>query len=255
MMMKKSMSNNNNNNERSGVRPYKKSAVPRLQWTPELHDHFVDAVEHLGGRYKATPKRIVQVMGVKGLKISHVKSHLQMYRNMKERSTFDVFMGAPSCNKLPEERPHFTAWNNNNPHGHTSLERILRQVSSSFDETNETTKIRSSDTSCYFGHHHHLHLFHRQESQGSDQKSEMTKVEEEGGGGGGRSESSGEIPQFAYFDLRKDIFPDTRMKKSQAGGGAPTVPAATNAVTVDLQHFRATIRDTEINLDLSISCL
>ncbi|VFQ60546.1 unnamed protein product [Cuscuta campestris] len=104
-------------NERSGVRPYKKSAVPRLQWTPELHDHFVDAVEHLGGRYKATPKRIVQVMGVKGLKISHVKSHLQMYRNMKERSTFDVFMGAPSCNnKLPGERPHFTAWNNN-PHG------------------------------------------------------------------------------------------------------------------------------------------
>ncbi|VFQ60547.1 unnamed protein product [Cuscuta campestris] len=61
----------------------------------------------------------------------------------------------------------------------------------------------------------------------------MTKVEEEGGGGGGggRSESSGEIPQFAYFDLRKDIFPDTRMKKPQAGGGASTVPAATNATT------------------------
>nr|GMC64290.1 S-receptor-like serine/threonine-protein kinase [Ipomoea batatas] len=28
--------------QRNGVRQYKKSALPRRQWTPELHEHFVD---------------------------------------------------------------------------------------------------------------------------------------------------------------------------------------------------------------------
>nr|GLL19543.1 putative two-component response regulator ARR20 [Ipomoea trifida] len=37
--------------QRNGVRQYKKSALPRRQWTPELHEHFVDTVEHLGGRF------------------------------------------------------------------------------------------------------------------------------------------------------------------------------------------------------------
>ncbi|PSR84639.1 Myb family transcription factor [Actinidia chinensis var. chinensis] len=70
--------------ERSGcVRRYKKSQVPRLRWTPELHQHFVDAVQRLGGKYKATPKRILQMMDVSGLEISHIKSHLQMYRSLK----------------------------------------------------------------------------------------------------------------------------------------------------------------------------
>ena len=38
--------------EKSGsVRRYNKSQLPRLRWTPELHQHFVDAVQHLGGKY------------------------------------------------------------------------------------------------------------------------------------------------------------------------------------------------------------
>ncbi|CAL0318241.1 unnamed protein product [Lupinus luteus] len=55
-------------------------AKPRLKWNPELHQRFIEATNQLGGAEKATPKSLMRVMGIPGLTLYHLKSHLQKYR-------------------------------------------------------------------------------------------------------------------------------------------------------------------------------
>ncbi|KAL1560527.1 myb-related protein 2-like [Salvia divinorum] len=52
----------------------------RLRWTAELHEQFVKAVAELGGANKAKPKSISKLMGVEGITLFHIKSHLQKFR-------------------------------------------------------------------------------------------------------------------------------------------------------------------------------
>ncbi|WCJ28008.1 Homeodomain-like superfamily protein [Euphorbia peplus] len=79
--------------KKGSVRPYVRSKMPRLRWTPELHLCFIKAVERLGGQDRATPKLVLQLMNVNGLSIAHVKSHLQMFRSKKIDDPSQVLMG------------------------------------------------------------------------------------------------------------------------------------------------------------------
>ncbi|KAL6529534.1 hypothetical protein OROGR_015157 [Orobanche gracilis] len=78
---------------------------PRLRWTPDLHDQFVKAVDELGGANKATPKAISNLMGVQGLTLFHLKSHLQKFRLGKTSRRLwkrEIVVPADHCRKKDE---------------------------------------------------------------------------------------------------------------------------------------------------------
>ncbi|TYH77733.1 hypothetical protein ES332_D04G175200v1 [Gossypium tomentosum] len=57
-----------------------KRKTKKVDWTPELHRRFVQAVEQLGVD-KAVPSRILELMGIDCLTRHNIASHLQKYRS------------------------------------------------------------------------------------------------------------------------------------------------------------------------------
>ncbi|KAG6661543.1 transcription activator GLK1-like isoform X1 [Carya illinoinensis] len=55
----------------------------KVDWTPELHRRFVQAVEQLGVD-KAVPSRILELMGIDCLTRHNIASHLQKYRSHRK---------------------------------------------------------------------------------------------------------------------------------------------------------------------------
>ncbi|KAK1586407.1 hypothetical protein Q3G72_002241 [Acer saccharum] len=66
----------------TGVRPYVRSNVPRLRWTPDLHRRFVQVVERLGGQEMIMNSR-GNLMGISDF--SHHLLHNSILRNIDQR--------------------------------------------------------------------------------------------------------------------------------------------------------------------------
>ncbi|KAG6412177.1 hypothetical protein SASPL_124847 [Salvia splendens] len=92
-------------------------AKPRLKWTIDLHERFIEAVNQLGGAEKATPKSVLKLMGIPGLTLYHLKSHLQKYRLSKNlhQQANNGSNKASKADRVPEvNAPHVSNQNISN---------------------------------------------------------------------------------------------------------------------------------------------
>ncbi|KAL4563031.1 hypothetical protein LXL04_027062 [Taraxacum kok-saghyz] len=140
------------------VRSYNRSRVPRLRWTDELHQFFVNAVIRLGGEDRATPKMILQMMNVKGISVSHIKSHLQMYRSMKNEV---VLQDTRKTKEMESYNSHLCLLHqNNNYHGvsinighepleqnynQSNLQQLVHTLKNKFHQGNLTNYYEKQD--------------------------------------------------------------------------------------------------------------
>ncbi|KAK3159608.1 hypothetical protein QOZ80_1BG0048740 [Eleusine coracana subsp. coracana] len=97
------------------TKPSKNSHGKRkVDWTPELHRKFVQAVEQLGID-KAVPSRILEIMGIECLTRHNIASHLQKYRSHRKHL---MAREAEAASWAQKRQMYATAPNNNNNKDH-----------------------------------------------------------------------------------------------------------------------------------------
>ncbi|CAI9765839.1 unnamed protein product [Fraxinus pennsylvanica] len=101
--LKKRKDEEDDEEERDDTSALKK---PRVVWSNDLHQQFVNAVHQLGIE-KAVPKKILELMNVPGLTREKVASHLQKFRlylrkaSQHQSGRNNAFMGAPEASFGP----------------------------------------------------------------------------------------------------------------------------------------------------------
>ncbi|XP_022866885.1 protein PHR1-LIKE 3-like [Olea europaea var. sylvestris] len=160
------------------VRKYRKSSVPRLRWTSDLHQHFAEAVEHLGGKYKATPKRILQRMDVKELNIAHIKSHLQMYRSTKKCGSINVFVPIKKYQEGEREYNIFGCPLRLSPTAHQNLRQVSEELGEQPSKRNQVKGCEGKSRS--FQSRKHMLNHKNQDSGKSTTSDELNKEDQDG---------------------------------------------------------------------------
>lgn len=91
-----------------GTKANRRKVKVKVDWTPELHKKFVQAVEQLGVD-QAIPSRILEMMNMEGLTRHNVASHLQKYRIQRRHIL-------PKANERRWPNPNSMQRNYYNPH-------------------------------------------------------------------------------------------------------------------------------------------
>uniref|UniRef100_A0A6N2NFR8 Uncharacterized protein n=1 Tax=Salix viminalis TaxID=40686 RepID=A0A6N2NFR8_SALVM len=132
-------------------------AKPRLKWTQELHQRFVEAVNQLGGADKATPKSLKRAMEIPELTLYHLKSHLQALLFRMIRSIYVAFTNAENKIKyrLWKSQQSLISIENN--------QEDAKEIQSSDDHFQESAVIQSSRGICSDGNQHPINgvMFNR----------------------------------------------------------------------------------------------
>ncbi|XP_044492512.1 myb family transcription factor PHL8-like [Mangifera indica] len=144
-------------------------AKPRLKWTPELHQRFVEAVNQLGGAEKATPKSLMRMMGIPGLTLYHLKSHLQKYRLGKSQQAETCIENKQDCTESQSSDGNLTR--NTNEETYNQLKEGL-QIARALQVQHEVQKKLHEQIEVQ----RHLQL--RIEAQGKYLQSVLKKAQE-----------------------------------------------------------------------------